>query len=68
MDTKIGQSQNDPADVARQGYDAMMRGDGGVVTGWKNKLRSAIAKTAGLLRRRQTANQIDARASTAAGL
>jgi short-subunit dehydrogenase len=44
MDTKIGQSKkDDPADVARTGFDAMMRGDGDVVTGWMNKLRSAIA-------------------------
>jgi uncharacterized protein len=44
MDTKIGQSKkDDPADVARQGYDAMLRGDGDVVTGWKNKLQTAIA-------------------------
>jgi threonine dehydrogenase-like Zn-dependent dehydrogenase len=34
---------NDPADVARVGFDAMMRGDGDVVSGWKNKLQSAIA-------------------------
>jgi hypothetical protein len=25
------------------GFDAMMRGDGDVVSGWKNKLQSAIA-------------------------
>ena len=44
MDTRIGQAKkDDPADVARQGYDAMMRGDGDVVTGWKNKLQTAIA-------------------------
>jgi len=44
MDTKIGQAKkDDPADVARQGYDAMLRGDGDVVTGWKNKLQTAIA-------------------------
>jgi len=44
MDTKIGQSKkDDPADVARTGYDAMMRGDGDVVSGWMNKLRTAIA-------------------------
>jgi short-subunit dehydrogenase len=44
MDTKVGQSKkDDPADVARTGFDAMMRGDGDVVTGWMNKLRSAIA-------------------------
>jgi len=44
LDTKVGQSKkDDPADVARVGYDAMMRGDGDVVSGWQNKLRSAIA-------------------------
>lgn len=44
LDTRIGQSKkDDAADVARQGYDAMMRGDGDVVTGWMNKLQSAIA-------------------------
>jgi short-subunit dehydrogenase len=52
MDTKVGQSKKDsPADVARVGFDAMMRGDGDVVSGWMNKLRSAIANVtpAGLL-------------------
>ncbi len=52
MDTKVGQSEkDDPADVARAGYDAMMRGDGDVVSGWKNKLQSAIANVtpAGML-------------------
>ncbi|HEV7858496.1 MAG TPA: SDR family NAD(P)-dependent oxidoreductase [Pyrinomonadaceae bacterium] len=44
LDTKVGQSKkDDPADVARTGFDAMMRGDGDVVTGWMNKLQSAIA-------------------------
>ena len=44
LDTKIGQSKkDDPADVAKQGFDAMMRGEGDVVTGWHNKLQSAIA-------------------------
>jgi short-subunit dehydrogenase len=44
MDTKVGQSKkDDPADVARVGYDAMMAGHGDVVSGWQNKLRSAIA-------------------------
>jgi short-subunit dehydrogenase len=44
MDTKVGQSKkDDPADVAKIGFDAMMRGDGDVVSGWKNKLQSAIA-------------------------
>jgi short-subunit dehydrogenase len=44
MDTKIGQSKkDDPADVAKVGYDAMIAGDGDVVSGWQNKLQSAIA-------------------------
>jgi uncharacterized protein len=44
MDTKIGTSKkDDPADVARQGFEAMLRGEGDVVTGWQNKLQSAIA-------------------------
>jgi short-subunit dehydrogenase len=44
LDTRIGQSRkDDPADVARTGYDAMLRGEGDVVSGWHNKLQSAIA-------------------------
>ena len=44
MDTKVGQSKkDDPAEVAKTGFEAMMRGDGDVVTGWKNKLQTAIA-------------------------
>jgi short-subunit dehydrogenase len=44
LDTKVGQDKkDDPADVARVGFDAMMRGDGDVVSGWKNKIQTAIA-------------------------
>jgi short-subunit dehydrogenase len=44
LDTKIGQAQkDDPAEVARIGFEAMMRGDGDIVSGWKNKLQSAAA-------------------------
>jgi uncharacterized protein len=44
MDTKVGQQKkDDPADVAKLGFDAMMKGEGDVVSGWMNKLRSAIA-------------------------
>jgi short-subunit dehydrogenase len=44
MDTQVGQSaKDDPAYVAKVGYDAMMRGDGDVVSGWKNKLQATIA-------------------------
>ena len=40
----LGQEEKDsPSMVAQAGFDAMMRGDGDVVTGWMNKLRSAIA-------------------------
>ena len=41
LDTKVGtQKKDDPADVAKTGFDAMMRGDGDVVSGWQNKLQS----------------------------
>jgi uncharacterized protein len=44
MDTKIGQQKkDDPADVATTGFEAMMKGEGDVVSGWHNKLQSAIA-------------------------
>jgi short-subunit dehydrogenase len=44
MDTKVGQSEkDDPADVAKTGFEAMLRGDGDVVSGWKNKVQSAVA-------------------------
>lgn len=42
--TPVGEmKKDDPAMVARIGYEAMMDGDGDVVTGWKNKLQSALA-------------------------
>jgi short-subunit dehydrogenase len=44
VDTKIGQAKkDDPTDVAKVGFDAMMKGEGDVVSGWKNKLLSTIA-------------------------
>jgi short-subunit dehydrogenase len=52
LDTKVGAGKkDDPADVARIGFDAMMRGDGNIVSGWKNKLQTALASVtpAGLL-------------------
>lgn len=43
-DTSVGQAKkDDPADVAKVGYDAMMDGEGDVVSGWKNKLQAAVA-------------------------
>lgn len=52
MDTRIGtMKKDDPAMVAEKGFKAMMNGEGDVVTGWHNKLVSAIAQItpAGLL-------------------
>jgi hypothetical protein len=44
MDTRVAtDDKDDPAYVAQVGYDAMMRGDGDVVAGWKNKLQTAVA-------------------------
>ncbi len=44
LDTKVGQQEkDDPADVAKDGFDAMMAGKGGVVSGWKNKMQAAAA-------------------------
>ncbi|OAV54286.1 oxidoreductase [Rhizobium sp. WYCCWR10014] len=44
LDTDIGQSgKDDPADVAKVGFDAMMDGEGDVVAGWKNKFQAAVA-------------------------
>ena len=54
MDTAVGTSKkDDPADVAKSGFDAMMRGDGDVVTGLKNKFGAAVANLmpAGVLAR-----------------
>jgi short-subunit dehydrogenase len=44
QDTKIGAGKkDDPADVAKAGFEAMLNGEGDVVTGWMNKLQTAIA-------------------------
>jgi short-subunit dehydrogenase len=44
MDTKVGvQEKDDPAKVAKDGYDAMLAGEGGVVSGWQNKMQVATA-------------------------
>ena len=44
MDTKVGvEEKMSASDVAKQGFEAMMRGDGDVITGWQNKLRAAMA-------------------------
>ena len=44
MDTSVGVAKkDDAAEVAKTGFDAMMRGDGDVVFGMKNKIQSSIA-------------------------
>ncbi|WP_394846745.1 SDR family NAD(P)-dependent oxidoreductase [Pendulispora brunnea] len=46
-DTKLGQSKkDDPADVAKTGFDAMMRGEASVVHGVGNKVRAAVSAVA----------------------
>ena len=44
-DTSVGSDDNksDPADVAKDGYDAVMAGKASIVSGWKNKLQQAMA-------------------------
>jgi uncharacterized protein len=45
MDTKIGQKEkDDPADVAKLGFDAMIDGTDHVIYGFKNKMQVAAAK------------------------
>ncbi|HYV82195.1 MAG TPA: hypothetical protein VE931_01695 [Pyrinomonadaceae bacterium] len=34
---------DDPVDVAKVGFDAMMNGEGDVVSGFKNKVMSTVA-------------------------
>ena len=44
LDTKVGtQEKDDPAKVARDGFDAMMAGESDVVSGWQNKLQTTVA-------------------------
>src|SRR3954467_5030311 len=44
MDTAVGTAKkDDAAEVARTGFDAMMKGEGDIVTGLKNKLQSSVA-------------------------
>lgn len=81
-DTLVGtMKKDDPAMVARVGYRAMMKGQGDIVSGWKNKLQTMVANVtpAGALaemhrrqaepgsgRRRQSSGR--KRAMTVAGL
>ncbi|MES2879269.1 MAG: SDR family NAD(P)-dependent oxidoreductase [Pseudomonadota bacterium] len=46
LDTRLGtdEHKDDPAEVAKIGFEAMMNGEAGVVTGMKNKLQAAMSK------------------------
>lgn len=44
LDTEVGQQEkDDPAEVARAGLEAALAGEGDVVSGWKNKVQTAMA-------------------------
>jgi short-subunit dehydrogenase len=44
MDTEVGiQDKDNPADVAKDGYEAMMAGEEQIISGWKNKMQVAAA-------------------------
>jgi short-subunit dehydrogenase len=44
LDTRVGAGKKQSApEVAKIGFEAMMKGEGDVVTGWQNKLRAAMA-------------------------
>lgn len=44
LDTPVGAGKkDDPAMVAKVGFEAMQKGEGDVVSGWKNKVQSAMA-------------------------
>ena len=52
LDTKVGtQEKDDPAKVAKDGFEAMLAGEGDVVSGWQNKLQTTLANVtpAGML-------------------
>ena len=46
METKVGadMKKDDPAMVARMGFDAMLKGEADVVTGWKSKAQVIASK------------------------
>lgn len=44
LDTKVGQQEkDDPAKVAKEGWDALMAGKAHIISGWKNKAQAAAA-------------------------
>jgi short-subunit dehydrogenase len=48
MDTKLGAEEKmSAAEVAQQGFEAMMNGDANVITGFKNKMQVAMSRVMG---------------------
>jgi uncharacterized protein len=44
LDTKLARGKkDDPGYVAKVGFEAMLRGDGDIVSGWKNRLQAMLA-------------------------
>lgn len=45
LDTSVGASdkKSDPKDVAKDGWDALLKGQAHIVSGWKNKIQAAVA-------------------------
>lgn len=44
MDTKVGTAKKQAAgEVAKLGFEAMLKGEGQVITGWQNKVQAALA-------------------------
>jgi short-subunit dehydrogenase len=44
LDTSVGVAKkDDPSDVAKAGFEAMLRGEADVVSGFKNKIQSSVA-------------------------
>ena len=44
LDTKVNrQEKADPATVAKDGFDAMMRGDSSIISGWTNKVLATLS-------------------------
>ncbi len=47
LDTKVGtDKKDDAAFVAKKGFEAMKKGEGEVITGWRNKMQAAISHIA----------------------
>lgn len=44
LDTRIGKKKDDPVEVAREGFEAMMQGEGGIIYGFKNEVPVAVSR------------------------